>query len=96
MFPGTCSGVGGAAGLSSENGVPLGDGCSNVSRGRLNQREKGAPAPGPGAGAGAAEAGREAAGAASGTGAKSSRPATAIDSPDGGAGGAGGAGQAPA
>ena len=82
MFPGTCSGVGGAAGLSSENGVPLGDG---------HQRGKG-----PGAGAGAAEAGREVAGAASGTGAKSSRPAIAIDSPDGGAGGAGGAGQAPA
>ena len=65
--------------MSSENGVPLGDG---------HQREKG-----PGAGAGAAEAGRKVVGA-SRTGAKSSRPATAIDSPDGGAGGAGG--QAPA
>ena len=92
MFPGTCSGWG-AAGLSSEMESRSAMVARMFHEGA--QREKGAPAPGPGAGAGAAEAGREAAGAASGTGAKSSRPATAIER-EWGSGGAGGAGQAPA
>ena len=41
---------GGAAGLSSENGVPLGGGCSNVSRGRLIRERRGLRCRGPGPG----------------------------------------------